>query len=254
MRLVAAVGNDVAARPVLATARALADRFGWVLDAIHIKQDGEAASHNAARIAQVELRILTPPLVRRIAEATRPADVEGLVIGARGVPAAGNALGTTATALITRIDKPVVVVPPDAPTRQRFERVLVPLDGSQFSEAALRRALAMFVNADLEIVLLHVPFGAAIPPFEDQKQHETDAWSTEFLRRHGHVPGARVRLELRGGLPAEETLKLAQDQHVDLIALGWRQHLNAGRASVVTAVLAHAHVPVIHFPERRDDA
>ena len=57
--------------------------------------------------------------------------------------------------------------------------------------------------------MLHVPFGDAIPPFDDHGGHETEAWALEFLRRHATVPGARVRLVLEPGAPSEAILRVA---------------------------------------------
>ena len=61
--------------------------------------------------------------------------------------------------------------------------------------------------------------------------------------------GARtVRLETRIGRAAELVTDVAERSGCDLIALGWSQELEAGRAPVVRATLARSRLPVMLVP------
>jgi nucleotide-binding universal stress UspA family protein len=59
-------------------------------------------------------------------------------------------------------------------------------------------------------------------------------------------PGAR--LELRSGVAGEQVVDVAMAEQVDLIALGWSQRLDAGRARTVRRTVTEASVPVMLVP------
>ena len=246
--LLAAVDNSAAAGPVLAAAQAIARRLGWRLEAVHVRVNGDRGALAAAMSAEVELHEVAGPLLAGLAQAASRADIEALVLGARGFPSADRPLGGTALALIADLDKPIVIVPPEAPRLASLERILIPLDATDASADALRRGIGMLRAADVEIVILHVHFDGTLPIFDDQPQHETDAWMEEFLCRFCPLPAGEVRLELRTGRPGEHVLDVAAEVGADLIALGWKQDLAPGRAAVVREVLSRSPVPVILFP------
>jgi hypothetical protein len=248
VRALAAVGSDLAARPVLAAAQALAGSLGLDVTAVHVAGDDGQVARAAADAAGVELVEVDPPVLPALLQAAAPDDVAGVVVGARRLPAGARGVGGTAGALIARLRKPVVIVPPDAVAAARLERIVIPLSGIEAVPDDLLDDLATLAAAGVELVLLHVPFGDAIPPFDDQPQHETVGWAAELVRRTCDVPGAAVRLELRDGLPGEQVLRVAAEEDADLIGLAWSQSSSPGRAHVVRQVLTGAHVPVALYP------
>jgi nucleotide-binding universal stress UspA family protein len=88
--------------------------------------------------------------------------------------------------------------------------------------------------------------------FSDQSHHEVRAWSAEFLRRHARPISVTSPLRLRVGQAGDEVLVVAAQERVDLIVLGWRQDLSAGRAAVVRSTLLRATVPVLLIPRPRE--
>ena len=80
--------------------------------------------------AAIDGGLTTKPVLDRLVETGSASDVVALVIGARGLVSDPRALGSTATALATRVPKTVVVVPPEAELRSEFKRVLIPLEGT----------------------------------------------------------------------------------------------------------------------------
>ena len=76
----------------------------------------------------------------------------------------------------------------------------------------------------------------------DQPAYAQRAWSDEFLARYCPVPG--VRIELRTGVPHQHVVAVASQSDADLIALGWSQQLDRGRAAVVRNTVAASQVPV----------
>ena len=146
-----------------------------------------------------------------------------------------------------RSAKPVVLVPAGArQLPQRIRRVLLPLDGTARSAAAIAEAAERFARGGIELVVLHV-FGAeTVPKFWDQHAHAGQAWEQEFLARYCALPGAR--LELRSGAAAEHVAKVAAAEQADMIALAWSQRLDPGRAAAVRRTVLDAEVPVMLVP------
>ena len=245
--VLAAIDNSAAAGSVLATAETIARRLGWRLEALHVREDGDVGAREAAAALGVELTEVEGSPTERIGDLAGGDEVVALVVGARDFPAA-DVLGSTAVELVTALDKPVVVVPPGAPPIETLRRILIPLDASEASAEALNRGLELLTAAEVEIVVLHVGFGDTLPMFEDQCQHETDAWMAEFLRRYCPVAPEGVRLELRTGRPGEHVVDVAVETGADLIALGWKQDVATGRAAVVREVLMRSPLPIVLFP------
>ena len=108
--------------------------------------------------------------------------------------------------------------------------------------------VALAQDAKLDVIALHVHDENAIPAFTDQPQHEHDAWAREFLARYCPWGIGTVRLERRVGRSDELLPEVAEQVGCDLIALGWTQQLEAGRAPVVRAALERAPVPVLLVP------
>ena len=147
--------------------------------------------------------------------------------------------------------KPVVVVPAAARRLPpRIRRVLLPLDGTARSAAAVAEAAERFARGGAELVILHVFDAQTVPKFWDQHAHAGQAWEQEFLARYCALPGAR--LELRSGTAAEHVAQVAAAEQADMIALAWSQRLEPGRAAAVRQTIQDAEVPVMLIPMPAD--
>jgi nucleotide-binding universal stress UspA family protein len=251
-RVIAAITDDSAATAVLSTSSAIASLFLATVEALHVGEE-RAAVTEAAQEAGVTLRTVAGRAVEVLARAAAAEDVAAVVIGARGTPAGKRPAGSTAVALVTSLDKPVAVVPPNAAVQHPIESVLVPLDGTAPSAAALQEIVELASNAELQIVVAHVYQERSLPAFSDHLPHEVRAWSEEFIARH--CPAALdARLELRVGEAHEHLLDICQRSGCDLVALGWSQDLGRGRAAVVRRMLAESPVPVLLTPVDDDPA
>lgn len=247
-RVIAAVDSSAAARPVLDTAAALARLLGAELEALHVREDGDFAPRAQAAAVGVPLRAVRGPTVPSLVEAAKPGDVVAMVLGARGTPVGRRPAGHTALEVAAALPKPLVIVPPSVAHPGRLRRLLVPLDGSAATAAALRGTIEFARGCALEVVVLHVLDEASLPPFEDQPQHEAASWAREFVARHCPCPPEELQLEVRVGSPSDHVLHVAAEADVDLVALGWSQDLSEGRAAVVRETLAKSAVPVLLVP------
>ncbi len=246
-RVIAAIDNSAAALPVLETASGVALLYRARLDAVHFREDGDRTARAAAEAAGISLRTLPDDAVDRLIEAGDDEDVVAMVIGARSARHGRRPAGHVALQLIVALRKPLIVVPPQAPVPFMLERVLVPLDGTRVTAAALQRTIELAYGSDVEVVALHVHDEESLPLFSDQPQHELESWTREFLARYCPCP-ERVRLEVRVGVPGEHVLRVAEEIGADLIALGWAQDLSPGRAAVVREALERSEVALLLVP------
>ena len=128
--VLAALDADASARPVLSTAIAIAPLFDATATALHVPENGASAAENLARASGVELRKVSGVPIDQIVAATQDPDVAALVLGARGVHGGPQPAGHTALDVITRVPKPIVVVPPHAEPPEELALILAPLEGS----------------------------------------------------------------------------------------------------------------------------
>ena len=247
MRLLAAVDNSAVARHVLEAANVIAPLLGASVDAIHIREDGARTARAAASAASLELREVPDHIFERLTEAAREEDVVGLVIGTRSGRLARRLLGHVALDLLVAVSKPLVLVPPHTAMAFQLRRVLVPLDGTTITAAALTETVVLARDAEVEVDVLHVREEDSLPLFSEQPQHETESWAREFIARY--CPAVDLgRLHLRVGRPGEHVVGVAEETGADLIALGWAQDLSPGRASVVREALERSRIPVLLVP------
>jgi nucleotide-binding universal stress UspA family protein len=250
-KVIAAITGDSAAAGVLSSADAIANLFSATVEALHVGNRQAVMVASAAHKAGVTLRTIAGETVQEIVDAAAAEDVAAVVIGSRGGPADGRPVGSTALALVASLEKPVAVVPPDAALRKPIQSVLVPLDGTAASAAALREIIELASGAELRVVIAHVHRARSLPAFSDHLPHEVRAWSEEFMARH--APGAiDAALELRVGEPHEHVLDICRRCGCDLVALGWSRDLSRGRAAIVRRMLADSPVPVLLTPVSSD--
>jgi nucleotide-binding universal stress UspA family protein len=236
--VLAALDNSLAVNPVLVMARALARLLGARVEAIHVLGEGGEAAEGAARAAGVPLRLSSGPVVERLVAAGQASDVTAMAIGARGTIGSGNALGSTALAVVTSLRVPVVVVPPAAEVAPRLQRVLVPLEGTTSSSLAPRSIVELASGAEVDVIALHV----------NDVAEDDEGWTREFLARYCPWGIGGVRLERREGRREEVIPSVAEELQSDLIVFGWEQQLSEGRAPVVGAALERSTIPVMLIP------
>lgn len=242
--ILAAVDNSAATAPVLAAALALAPTLGASVRAVHVADEPGGTAQACAAQHRVPLTVVHGDPLQRIVELAGDEDVVAVVVGTRDRPHGRHHAGHTALAVADRVDKPVVVVPPEAAVPDRIHRVLVAMEGSPAKARGLRRAVDIAAEAGVELVVVHVDDEDSIPSFSDQVQHETTAYAHEFLSRYCGGASA-ARLESRVGDPAQEILAAAEEMHSELLALGWPPADEPDRGEVVREVLDRSRVPVL---------
>jgi nucleotide-binding universal stress UspA family protein len=246
-RIIAFVDNSIAARRVFEAAVALSSLLEASVEAVHVVEDGSASTTAIMSDVGASVRLLRGEPCTEIVAASSEPDVVAVVVGARDLPTASQPIGHVALALADAAPVPVLVVPPDSSLHSPPVHVLVAMKGTAGQARRLRSVIRLAANANLDVVVIHVDDPATIPPFSDQVQHEAEAYTREFLRRY--VPALpNARLENRVGIPADEILRVADERHPDLLALGWSSSQLPDRGGVAREVLARSPVPVLLTP------
>jgi nucleotide-binding universal stress UspA family protein len=248
MRILAAIDNSAASWPVLATAVEIGRLLDASVEAVHVQENGAETAIALAERARVELRLIRYAPVETLIETLDAEDVALAVVGARGLPGGAKPAGHIALAVVERVTKPVVVVPPDAaaPKPGGVRRVLVPINDHPSSADATAAAIRLLGRSDVEILAVHVFEPRTTPLFLDHPVRDLELWSAELLQRVVAKPD--VPVTIRTGDAGQNVLEEAVGQRVDMIALGWSQDFSAGHARTVREILSRSEVPVLLLP------
>jgi hypothetical protein len=243
-----AIDNNPAARAELETAIQFGRLTGSDVEALHVR-DGPLESLGTlealtARLG-VPLRVLEGPVRRALCDALGAPDVLAAVIGARITAGGQRSVGRTALHLLGRVDKPMLVVPPDAVAPGGIRRLLVPLEGATASSRPVLEQLRPLLVADVELVVLHVFTEATSPTMLDRPFRDLEILGKEFLTRH--CPPA-AHIEFRRAPVALRVAEVSREQGADLVVLSWSRDTSAGRATVVREVLGASALPVLLLP------
>ena len=206
----------------------------------------DAALGNAS---DVEQRTICDLPVRALLEAGDAADL--LVLGARGRGGFEGLLVGSVTDRVTQLaTRPVCVV--RAPAAVRSGRIVVGVDGSASSTAALRWAAAEAVARDADLDVVHAwrlapltaPPAVAITDFS-MLEASGEAILDEALADPS-LAGARAHGHLRRGSAAQAVIGLASA--ASLVVVGTRGHGRVAGAllgSVSRQLLHHSPCPVV---------
>jgi nucleotide-binding universal stress UspA family protein len=138
-----------------------------------------------------------------------------------------------------------------------YNKILVPLDGSDLAEAILSHVCTLAKQFDAEIVLLRVPLypmldypmsdATLIMSVYDSLQSEVQDY---LLRTAGRLTqdGFKVTTAMRNGPVADTIVEYANEIHADLIALSTHGRGGFSRwliGSVADKVVRSASVPVL---------
>ena len=112
-----------------------------------------------------------------------------------------------------------------------YRRILVPLDGSQGSWKAFRKALLLAREQGTEITVLsveeHLPrYAATVGEVEEEKEQE-NAYFTQLHAQAAALAGAQaldLKTETLVGHAAQTIVRYAEEHGFDLIAIGHSGH------------------------------
>lgn len=186
-------------------------------------------------------------------------EVSTIVIASHGRGGIGRwLLGSVTTKVVRGSTKPVLVISShtEVPAHPKLERILLPLDGSETSEAAISKAVELAQAFDAEIVLYRgVPFTPIGDATLDTAVKLELAHATEYLqaiqKKHPEVK-TRVAAEIAG--PNLGILKKAEE--CDLVVMSSHGRSGVQRwllGSVAERVIQEATKPVLIVYKRDEE-
>ena len=261
-------------RVALGNAPMTLDGSDWEREQIVAVDDAQAYldSIKATLPPTVEITTAVPygPADRQILAALRRFDTDTVVMATHGRTGLPHLLhGSVAEAILAGSHVPVVLVhaQPAAATAPLFDattpRILVPLDGSRLSEAAVPVAVDYLANSpSSELVLVtviaapdEVLYGdnghvlAYLDQQEESRVRQAHEYLAYFARlAHTQAPELSVLTDVRVGVPQEMIPQLAAEHGVHLIVMSTHARTGLDRArvgSVAGDVLRATDRPVL---------
>ncbi len=215
----------------------------------------------------VETAVFRGDATDAVLEETRVRRVDLLVMATRARSGLDRLVhGSVAEAVLARTPVPVLLVRGDdgvvAPQMATRPRLIVPLDGSSFSEEVLPIAAEMATRLGAEIVLTQCvpapdrprrPGDGHVVAHSDQRVDALETRARDYLHgvaarlasTHGVGP---VRIDVRVGLPAESIAQAASEHDAMLVVMATHGRNGLARmlmGSVADAVLHHGQVPLL---------
>jgi nucleotide-binding universal stress UspA family protein len=244
--ILAALDAGPTAQSVLDTALRMGELTSTDVEVVHVTTGDNQPVKLRTDRAHVPLHLIRGPLEPALLSAVEAPEVVAAVLGTKAAAGDRRLLGTTATHIIERSTKPVVIVPPDFVCPGFFRRLLIPLEGTEASTQPVLEKLFPLLAADVELIVIHVFTESTVPAMLDHPWRDLEILGKEFLTRH--LPNQEASIELRHG-PAGNQVAEACDEHgADLIVLSWSQDSTAGRARVVRQILGSVKLPILLFP------
>jgi nucleotide-binding universal stress UspA family protein len=238
----------------------LADAQVGVLSRAEHDLDGAAARLRDEGITCVPHVYYDAP-VSAILEAARRHHADLIVMSTHGRSGLGRVVyGSVADDILRHADVPVLLIPPaidHAWPADRALTILVPLDGSELAEAALRSAALLADLPGARLHLLRVIEPARYPlagegyvyvPIDDEAERADATAYLDDLAARMTRGGTQVTCELATGSPGTVIPRVAREREVDVIAMA--THGRGGLArlvlgSVATATLQRTHGPLL---------
>ena len=144
-------------------------------------------------------------------------------------------LGSIASKVVQRSNIPVFLVrssqPGKAPADNELDKILVTLDGSQFSEAIIPHVEKLAKSMNSEVTLLRVIESAKLPQlaaYSDREKYEKDFMAKMEREAERYLDKKRTALESKGvkvnsafiiGKPVEAILQYSEERSANLVAL-----------------------------------
>ncbi len=144
-----------------------------------------------------------------------------------------------------------------------MKKILVAVDFSEISAAAVRRSLTLAEALEAEILLLHVIHVPAEAPgfyssrklgrklFRNMEEAATGMME-EFAAKHLKKAKPKAQTRLLPGLPGDEIVRQARKWKADLVVIGTRGHSGLKRmllGSVADQIIRTCPCPVLSVRE-----
>ena len=146
---------------------------------------------------------------------------------------------------------------------ENFRRILVTTDFSESGDRAIAHAFRMAADHGAEVLLAHViemvvapnplyahyyPTELLNPDIRQSAERDAEAALLELVPKDPALANVPHRTVVAHGTPAEEIIRVAQDQQADLIVISTHGHTGLKHlfmGSVAERVIRHVHCAVL---------
>ena len=175
--------------------------------------------------------------------------------------------GSVTQKVIYGTEIPVLLIKPKpSEISGEFNRILVPVDGSAFSEATLPYVVELTKRTDKEILLLHVCEPPIVPSYglkpinPTWKKYRDDIWdekekmaTTYLAKKSAELKKNRVKVTSRivkaqSGDVVKTIMQVSKEENIDLMAVATQGQTGISRrvyGSVANRIVEEASLPVL---------
>jgi nucleotide-binding universal stress UspA family protein len=258
-RLVNALGSEVA---LVSVCEPEESEYGAVCRSyVNNESDQLMGIIGKGSAAKIERGVLFGKPAEQIIGYAEENDIDLIVISSHGRSGITPwSLGSTVNKLLHKVGIPLIIVRAKEPPPEElvesslFERILMPLDGSEKSAVVLPYVLELAQKLKSEVILfqalesghhVHTIMGLDYIPFKDRDIDSMKAKANDYLNKISEQfagTKASIRAEIRVGDTAEEIIKCASKTDSKLIALASHVHsaIEAWFYGSVTHKILHA--------------
>jgi len=244
------------------TAVELASRIEGGVRLLSVVESEDAVPERSAQLSSLAERItglvtvvdvvLGPDVAGEIVAATGPRDIVCMTTAASLLPHRGH-FGSIAEDVVRRIDRPVVLLGPkaDPSVSKGLNRVIVPVDASAQSEAAIKPAVALAGFLGLPLWIVTVVSGAAQREAAAQLGSEAVVAESGYVRRLAREAAVKSDLETQFEVlhisdSADAILDFAKGDGLVVMSTHGKSGLaRVFAGSVTTSVVARSVHPVV---------
>jgi nucleotide-binding universal stress UspA family protein len=129
-----------------------------------------------------------------------------------------------------------------------YNRILVPLDGSDVAEAILSQMEELASKIGAEVILLEILSEAGVLPTTAHQEYNEAKQYLDAIAHRLESKGIKTSATIRYGEPAEEIVDYARTNDVGLIAMSTHGRSGVGRwvfGSVAEKVLRGTALPIL---------
>jgi nucleotide-binding universal stress UspA family protein len=136
----------------------------------------------------------------------------------------------------------------------QLKKILVPIDGSEFSLKAVKYAAKIAQDENAQIICIHVivgiPYGYSLPEYHQDIKEKVESWFVKVkdIAKTSGVTEVKTEIFMDVNSVVGSIIDVAKKETIDLIVIGTKGRTGLKRfltGSVANGVLQHAHCPVL---------
>lgn len=207
-------------------------------------------------------------VAKEIVQYANSSKVDLIVMATHGYSKAKKWMfGSVTQKVLYGTEIPVLLIKPASPAISgEFNRILVPVDGSPFSEATLPYAVELVKKTDKEILLLHVCEPPIVPSYglkpinPTWKKYRDDIWeekekmATTYLAekldelKKNRIKASSRIVKAQSGEVVKTIMQVSKEEDIDLIAVATQGQTGVNRrvyGSVANRIVEEISLPIL---------